>query len=291
MFPIILAHGIARFDYLREKIKKELNLPDNPLDDELQYFRNIRTFLNQNGFAEVYNTNVKFAGSLRDRAEELRRKTNEVLTVTGAEKVHIIAHSMGGLDARMMIVDLGMADKVASLTTIGTPHFGTIIADNLIFFGGGFLIKYLHDALKLDLNGFADLTIENCETFNRRARNFEAKNKVFYQTYSSFEKISDIFAPLLLSWMRIQDADGSNDGLVSVRSQRWESSLTADDGTRKPIPQKQFPIPADHLNQCGWWDWEESVNPVFGGSYQSQKTNYESRIKNIYLEIVRNLPE
>ena len=54
MFPIILAHGIARFDILRERLDEEINLPANQLDDEFQYFKNIRTFLNENGFSEVF---------------------------------------------------------------------------------------------------------------------------------------------------------------------------------------------------------------------------------------------
>ena len=39
----------------------------------------------------------------------------------GCEKVNIIAHSKGGLDSRYMITHLGLADKVASLTTVATP--------------------------------------------------------------------------------------------------------------------------------------------------------------------------
>ena len=42
--------------------------------------------------------------------------------------MHLIAHSMGGLDARHMIVREGMAERVASLTTVGTPHNGTPVA-------------------------------------------------------------------------------------------------------------------------------------------------------------------
>ena len=45
------------------------------------------------------------------------------------KKIHIIAHSMGGLDSRYMISKLGMADRVLSLTTISTPHHGSPIAD------------------------------------------------------------------------------------------------------------------------------------------------------------------
>jgi len=44
-------------------------------------------------------------------------------------RVHILAHRMGGLDARWVIVQEGMADKIASLTTIATPHRGTTLGD------------------------------------------------------------------------------------------------------------------------------------------------------------------
>jgi pimeloyl-ACP methyl ester carboxylesterase len=289
MLPIILAHGIARFDILRESIKKDLSLPDNSLDDNLQYFRNIRTFLNSKGFSQVFNTNVDFAGSVELRSLQLKAKVEEVLAKTGAEKVHIIAHSMGGLDARKMIVDLGMAEKVASLTTIGTPHHGTVLSDRVLSHGGNHLIDSLQNAVHLDLEGFIDLTTAVCEEFNSRAENDEAKNDVFYQTYSSFEQGNDIFLPLIASWFFIHSIEGHNDGLVPVRSQQWKSELVADDGTRKLVTQKNFPLPADHLNQVGWWDWEEAVNPIFGGTFHHQRDNYEAQIKEIYHEIVNNL--
>ena len=193
MFPIVLAHGIARFDILREKVHEELQLPANQLEDELQYFENIRSFLNANGFPSVFNTNVDFAGSLELRAGQLKNEVDEILTETGAAKVHIIAHSMGGLDARKMICDLGMAEKVASLTTLGTPHLGTPLADRVLGFGGSFLIEFLRKAVKLNLDGFKDLTSKSCEAFNRRVRDAEVANGVFYQVYSSYEEGDDMF--------------------------------------------------------------------------------------------------
>lgn len=289
MFPIVLAHGIARFDILREKVNEELNLPENQLDDELQYFRNVRTFLNANGFPNVLNTNVNFAGSVGLRAAELKNQIEGFLAETGAEKVHLIGHSMGGLDARLMIVDMGMAEKVASLTTIGTPHLGTVLADHVINDGGSMWVDFLQKAVNLNLDGFNDLTITACEAFNQRARDAEAKNGVVYQVYSSFEEGNDMFLPLFPSWFFIRNAEGRNDGLVPVRSQKWESELIASDGTRKQIAQKEFPLPADHLNQTGWWDLSEAVNPFFGGNLGQQKINYELKIKNIYLEIAQNL--
>jgi len=289
MLPIVLAHGIARFDILRERLDEELNLPNNSLDDELQYFKNIRTYLGANGFPSVFNTNVDFAGSVELRAEQLKNQVEKIIENTGAEKVHLIAHSMGGLDARRIIVDLNMAEKVAGLTTIGTPHLGTVLADRVINQGGSLWIDFLQKAVKLNLDGFRDLTITACEAFNNRAENNEAKNGVFYQTYSSFEEGNNMFLPLVPSWFFIRNNDGRNDGLVSVKSQQWKSELIAQDGTSKSIVQKEFPLAADHLNQVGWWDWQEVVNPLFGGSFINQKMNYEGQIKNIYLGIAEDL--
>ena len=45
------------------------------------------------------------------------------------DRVVIIAHSMGGLDARYMISRLGMDDRVTALVTITTPHRGSPYAD------------------------------------------------------------------------------------------------------------------------------------------------------------------
>jgi triacylglycerol lipase len=288
MFPIILAHGIARFDILRQRVADELSLSPNALDDELQYFRNIRTHLGAHGFSSVFNTNVDFAGSVDLRAGQLKKQINEILAATGAAKVHIIAHSMGGLDARRMIVDMEMAERIASLTTIGTPHNGTSLADHIIGKGGSLLMLFLKKAVHLDVGGANDLTLVACKAFNERARDAEAKNDVFYQTYASSERGSEIFLPLIASWKFISDKEGNNDGLVPQHSQKWTDELVASDGTRKRVPQNEFPIPADHLNQVGWWNLTESLGSFIDGDFQS-RDEYEGRIRNIYLDIVRNL--
>jgi len=49
-----------------------------------------------------------------------------------AQKTHIIAHSMGGLDSRYLLSPDNPTPNrmpIRSLTTIGTPHFGSPIAD------------------------------------------------------------------------------------------------------------------------------------------------------------------
>ncbi|MEZ4513089.1 MAG: hypothetical protein R3C62_14570 [Chloroflexota bacterium] len=63
-YPIILAHGIARFDILREMLGQTIGgiWPGFTFStDELHYFRNICSYLQQRGYA-IYHTNVAFAG-------------------------------------------------------------------------------------------------------------------------------------------------------------------------------------------------------------------------------------
>ena len=64
-----------------------------------------------------------------NRAMHLADAVDEALERSGAAKVNLIAHSMGGLDSRVLISGMGYGDRVASLTTISSPHGGTAVAD------------------------------------------------------------------------------------------------------------------------------------------------------------------
>ena len=63
------------------------------------------------------------------RAAYLARHIDAALAETGADKVNLVSHSMGGLDARYVVSVLGYADRVASVTTLSTPHRGSAVAD------------------------------------------------------------------------------------------------------------------------------------------------------------------
>ncbi|HET8579495.1 MAG TPA: hypothetical protein VFL31_00705 [Nitrospiraceae bacterium] len=78
---------------------------------------------------------VPAADSVEARGAKLKEKIERTLRqYPRGTRVHILAHSMGGLDARWVIVQDGMADKIASLTTIATPHRGITLGD-LIYAG------------------------------------------------------------------------------------------------------------------------------------------------------------
>lgn len=55
-------------------------------------------------------------------AERLAEFIDKVLEATGAQKVDIVAHSMGGVVARSAIKNYGVANKVRRLITVGTPN-------------------------------------------------------------------------------------------------------------------------------------------------------------------------
>jgi triacylglycerol lipase len=76
----------------------------------------------------VYVVRLPPMAGIARRAEAFAEQIQKI----PGDRVNVIAHSMGGLDARYAISRLGLDARVASLTTIGTPHRGTPIADGFV---------------------------------------------------------------------------------------------------------------------------------------------------------------
>lgn len=73
----------------------------------------------------TYDTNI----SNVTIAQQLQMKTDSLLTVTGARKIDLIAHSMGGLSSRYFSKNLGGSDKIDALVFLGTPNHGASLAN------------------------------------------------------------------------------------------------------------------------------------------------------------------
>ncbi|MDA0837312.1 MAG: hypothetical protein O3B01_17565 [Planctomycetota bacterium] len=274
-YPIILAHGFARFDEPWNKAF-ELDNRDGPRSDQYHYFRGIRSYLMENGFT-VYHTNVPWSAGVKDRAEALRSNIETILAA-GHEKVNIIAHSMGGLDSRHMLFEDRnegrIHEKVASLTTISTPHNGSSFADwgnkNL-----GFL-KPWAKSIGVDLAGLDCLTTEFCSEFNDDPEVCEFEESCFEQmevrTYAGTQPFWKVLTLLKPSAYIIQNAEGDNDGLVSVESAKWREEFFK--GTLEET---------DHLNEIGWWDLEQAL----AGETPAQ---FRKRILGFYLGVANELP-
>jgi pimeloyl-ACP methyl ester carboxylesterase len=67
-------------------------------------------------------------GRSAGNAVQLRAQINAFLNSIKSKKVHIIAHSKGGLDTQEMAA-IGTPFKILSLSTLSTPHLGTVAGD------------------------------------------------------------------------------------------------------------------------------------------------------------------
>ena len=176
----------------------------------------------------VYVTNQDGIGTISGNALQLKDEITEILRLENCEKVNIIAHSKGGLDARYMISCLDMASHVASLTTLSTPHHGSKLCSTLLkmpmwmaklisfFTNMGFRILKDKNPDLLALG--QELTDTAMEDFNRKVPNHP---QVYYQSYASNaanKKAFLLFIPYELSKYCEQ---GETDGMVSVSSSQW----------------------------------------------------------------------
>ena len=275
-FPIVLAHGVCRFDHIWRDVL-EIDNSDDEEHDNLHYFKGIRTMLKKNGY-RVYHSSVSWAADVNTRADDLRGNIQKILEKEDCEKVNIIAHSMGGLDSRhMMFNDRNSGhihQRIASLTTISTPHGGSPFAD----WGTENLPHVIPMARKLglDITAIYDLRTDRCKRFNENVDvlNFEenCEKSILFQTYAGKQDFWSIFDALKLSFYIIEKKEGDNDGLVSVKSARWRERYF-----------KGVIDNADHLNELGWWDTAQ----MFSG--ESQGALLE-RIHKFYLDVAKNLP-
>jgi triacylglycerol lipase len=205
--PIVLVHGILGFNHL--------SLAGHKIAD---YFRLVPDALRRDGHEVPDPPQLNPAGAIAERAQDLKDYllTNNQIALD--QPVHLIAHSLGGLDSRYMIARLGMADRIRSLTTIGTPHHGSPIAD-LVESATEPALNQFAAHLGLDVKAAHDLTTSACAQFNREVPDVPGIR---------YASIAGRFIPpqvlgkplgLLGSTQEIvARIDGDNDGLVSINS-------------------------------------------------------------------------
>jgi triacylglycerol lipase len=221
MTPIVLQHGMFGFGELQVGSFK------------LGYFRGIDRAIGDRGHPVIISR-VHPTGSIARRASQLKQNILRQLSALGREReqVIVLAHSMGGLDARYMISKLGMDDRVRALVTITSPHRGSAYADWCLRNLGERLgaMKFIR-MLNLDLQAASDLTIANCARFNDQVPD---SPRVRYFSISASRPWHRVPPFFFHSHQVIRQAEGENDGLVSVQSAKWGEHL----GT----------WPADHLH-------------------------------------------
>ncbi|KAH6652670.1 putative triacylglycerol lipase [Truncatella angustata] len=208
--PIVLAHGLLGFSEL--KLAGSLVPP-------VHYWRGIAEALRANG-VEVITAAVPPSGTIEQRAQKLGEY---IAQEANGKSVNIIAHSMGGLDSRYMISHLQPKNvDVQSLVTVATPHHGSAFADFVFNEIGNERLPTLYKffgSLGIETGAFSQLTKKYMtQEFNPKTPDDPS---VRYFSYGAMMSRPVLLSPFRTTWQIMQNAEGANDGLVSVESAKW----------------------------------------------------------------------
>ena len=231
--PLVLVHGLLG---ITQVLVQRLRWVD--------YFNGIPDWLRASG-NEVFIVEMPGVASVARRAEILRE---QIWHHAGARPVHLIAHSMGGLNARHMIAHLDMARQVRSLVTIGTPHRGSPVADWAVGQAQKTGVFKLIEISPVDQQAFLDLRAQECAAFNTATPDAPS---VRYFSVAGDATRERLFLPLRFCYDIVREREGANDGLVSATSAAWG--------------ERQIVWAADHVQQIGWrcdgpdgFDWRRA---------------------------------
>jgi triacylglycerol lipase len=260
-YPIVLLHGMAGFDQLQ-------NLPLG-----VTYFEGVVEDLRQHGEPEVFVTLAPPYDTSEVRAVAIAAQIDAILASTHRAKVNLVGHSQGGLDARILAGSNGLAygDRIASVTTIATPHRGTRLTDAALGLLAGAPkadVDALTDALlKLLQKTFYEVQTdpnlrEQLVTLSQKQQltvfnpKYVDDPRVTYASYAGRTNLQsglfDCSAKFPNEPLRLDPANPaflptasllagplnhSNDGLVTVESAKWGTFMQC--------------VPADHLKQVG----------------------------------------
>lgn len=243
-------------DALPEKIKDPGDVTPNPKDTvfscpkyplvfihgfmggkRIGGFKGVKEHFESKG-CKVGISEVSPVNGIEIRSQQFASQVKDYLSKNSIEKVNIIAHSQGGLDSRYAIAKLGLENSVASLTMLGTPHRGTLVADVMVGLAKSPKLGELADSMaqligrvvntkggKLD----ADL-VEALKSLTTKYANNEFNPQVpdspsvYYQSWAgrTGKGTGDMNKSMLLGVSHmLLNMKGPNDGMVPVESAKW----------------------------------------------------------------------
>ena len=126
-WPLMILHRLLIRDPPPASASRPVLLVHGVLVNDGVWF-SLRRDLARRGIGPVYTINYgPPLADIEHFAAQLAVRIDAVCSITGAPKVALVGHSMGGLVSRAYLRRFG-ADRVAILTTIGTPHHGSMLA-------------------------------------------------------------------------------------------------------------------------------------------------------------------
>ncbi|MEM9487757.1 MAG: alpha/beta fold hydrolase, partial [Myxococcota bacterium] len=221
--PVVLVHGLLGFQHVQL------------LGRRIVYFRGVAELLAERGVT-VYSVKLPPTSSVPERAQAL----TDYIESLPCREVNLIAHSMGGLDSRYALSRLGLHQRVASLTSIATPHRGTPLADIAAWMGAAGPVRAMRSLVGrvgLDTEAVDWLTTRRTKELNAELSDI---GDVYYGcVVGSAPRLRLFGNPVLLSgYWYIASRAGANDGMVPATSQYWGEIIDE--------------VAADHWAQIGW---------------------------------------
>jgi triacylglycerol lipase len=236
-YPVVLVHGLLGFDAI----------------GPINYFYGIPSAMRDGG-AVVFTPEVSQANSTELRGEQLLRQLKALKAQYGYTKFNLIGHSHGGNTIRY--VAAVAPDLVASVTSVGTPHTGSKVADSLagiadathttglvatLVNGLSQLIAFLSgNNASNPQNSFAalqSLSSAGAADFNRRfpqaaptsacGQGAEVVNGVRYYSYGGTSVLTNVLdvSDVVLGTGALFFGFEQNDGLVGRCSSHWGKVL------------------------------------------------------------------
>ncbi|MCB1160256.1 MAG: lipase [Leptospiraceae bacterium] len=226
-YPIVLSHGILGFDDTQ-----------GLMNGLVKYWGGMDDYLREQGAAVLTPGKTAMQG-LPYRAQEQKEQILVWMAANNYSKVHIIGHSQGGLDSRYMISNLGISNKISTLTTLNSVHRGSPVADFVLDvlpdwiepFVGSILNEFgklIYGGGEQDVIAMGvSLSTDTLAVFNQTTPNV---SNVKYFSYGSKinvlptiiqHPIMFVLYPITWAGGVFNGQGGDNDGVVPYSSQKW----------------------------------------------------------------------
>lgn len=231
---IVLAHGVLGFGGL----------------GPLKYFNGVEAHLCGQGH-DVATAEVNPIGSVDNRAAKLADFVSR-FAQTRSGPVAIFAHSMGGLDARRALAR-NLSDvrrHVSALVTIGTPHLGSPVANQIEQGDPAALMRFpMLFELKINQAALHDLTTTVATAADTGAQMTDVDGvRYIHVAGDRAGHGSEVFGDIA----EFFDVPEPNDGVVTVQSA----------STRRGTLRETIIWPVDHAGLIGWnFDDLQPVGP------------------------------
>ncbi len=180
----------------------------------LVYFRGVVPYLQAAG-NQVYTIAVHPVQTIEYRARQIAAFI-ENHPVLSTSRINLVGHSMGGVDGRYLAARLDPEHRIATLTTIASPHRGSWLADIVE------TLPLIHQGAVRWMPGIHDLSEKNMARLNNELPNREDVS------YFSIPAITRLWTCTPLMWslyLLLRMHGGANDGQVSKVSGTWGEVL------------------------------------------------------------------